>query len=43
MKKLISMIEDYEEEPRFKKAARHLEDAMFLRPIRHDIDGRFGR
>jgi hypothetical protein len=39
MQKLIGIIEDYDEEQRCKKAARHLEDAMYLRPIRHDIDG----
>jgi len=28
------------EEERFKKAARHLDDALHLRAVRHDIDSK---
>jgi hypothetical protein len=38
MQELYGLIANFTKEQRYKKAARHLQDALYLRPVRHDID-----
>lgn len=43
MQEFFNLIEDFDSQDdgqakRYRKAARHLEDALLLRPLRHDVD-----
>jgi hypothetical protein len=38
MQQLYDVMVKLDREKRFKKASRHLLDAMNLRPVRHDLD-----
>jgi hypothetical protein len=40
MQELYELIEDFSKEKRYTKAARHLQDAIYLRRVRNDIDRR---
>lgn len=37
---LYTILTTFNSEKRYKKAARHLKDAMYLRSIRHDVDSK---
>jgi len=40
MRELYEIISNYNEEQRYKKASRHLQDALYLRSLRHDYDSK---
>jgi len=40
MKELYDVIDTLTPEQRIKKASRHLDDALHLRRVRHDVDSK---